>query len=253
MGRQVGGVEAWAQVGGLSRPCRGSTGRPPHQFPQQRLRVVHAPCRSNTFQVFPEHSRRGRGPILGGVRCFPQAKGWQGRAGLPPPEWAVWAARVRPQREKKGVGGGNFLRWFWFLPRFLRLFFATLFRRSPDPFPDQGFGLLQIHLVLCRSSPAAFLFLRHQHPNLAKPAAQALHRGGIYAQSFSHFLHGFAPDRILFRCDLEDMAKESQGVFGKALVFRALGFPPPPVEALPSLPYKLRYRFFLALRLFDDC
>jgi hypothetical protein len=41
------------------------------------------------------------------------------------------------------------------------------------------------------------------------------------------------------------MAKEAQGVFGKALVFRALGFPPPPVEALPSLPYKLCYRFFL--------
>jgi hypothetical protein len=41
------------------------------------------------------------------------------------------------------------------------------------------------------------------------------------------------------------MAKEAQGVFGKALAFRALGLPPPPVEALPSLPYKLCYRFFL--------
>jgi hypothetical protein len=40
------------------------------------------------------------------------------------------------------------------------------------------------------------------------------------------------------------MAKEPQGVFGKALAFRALGLPPPPVEALPSLLYKLRYRLF---------
>jgi hypothetical protein len=41
------------------------------------------------------------------------------------------------------------------------------------------------------------------------------------------------------------MAKEPQGIFGKALAFWALWFPPPPVEALPSLPYKLCYRFFL--------
>jgi hypothetical protein len=40
------------------------------------------------------------------------------------------------------------------------------------------------------------------------------------------------------------MAKESQGVFGKALVFRAFGLPPPPVEALTSLPYEVRDTFF---------
>jgi hypothetical protein len=126
----------------------------------------------------------------------------------------------------------------------LRLFFATVFRRSPEPFPDQGFGLLQIHLVLRGLSPAALSFLGHQHPNLAKPAAQALHRGGIYSQYLGHFLHGFSPDRIFFRCDLEDMVKEPQGVFGKALAFRALWLPPPPVEALTSLPYEVRDTFF---------
>jgi hypothetical protein len=36
------------------------------------------------------------------------------------------------------------------------------------------------------------------------------------------------------------MAKEPQGVFGKALAFRAFGLPSPPVEALTSLPYELR-------------
>jgi hypothetical protein len=40
------------------------------------------------------------------------------------------------------------------------------------------------------------------------------------------------------------MAKEPQGVFRKALVFRALWFPSPPVEALTSLPYEVRDTLF---------
>jgi hypothetical protein len=40
------------------------------------------------------------------------------------------------------------------------------------------------------------------------------------------------------------MAKEPQGVFGKALAFRAFGLPPPPVEALTSLPYEVRDTLF---------
>jgi len=184
-GGKAGGVvvEAWAQVGGLSRPCRGSTGRPPHPFPQQWLRAVHASCRSNTFQVSPEHSRQGRGPILGGGRCFPQAKGWLGRAGRPPLEWAVWAARVWPQREKKGVWVREFPALVLVPAPVFAPLFATVFRRSPEPFPDQGFGLLPIHPGIVQTSPGRLSFpsgvntsasqnLRHRSPAEPEPTPQ---------------------------------------------------------------------------------
>jgi hypothetical protein len=129
--------------------------------------------------------------------------------------------------EEGGLGAGISCAGFGSCPGFCTSFSPPFFAAPQTPSRSKVSALLQIHLVLRGLPPATFLFLRHQHPNLAKPAAQALHRGGIYAQSFSHFLHGFAPDRILFRCDLEDMAKEAAGRFWEGAGFSGLlGFLP---------------------------